>query len=164
VFRRVKEVTDRFLDAGLQPVHENCMNYGGMSWQHALELLDRCPGLKWVFDTANPVFNPIVRSLSRGPNRTHGSSGPMCVITSPTFTSRTPPGTRPRTMWTTIGPAKGRAGCATFSKMLVARLRRRPIPRTPHGRRLSRHPIQDLERGGDAQELCRIRPAAGEDG
>jgi sugar phosphate isomerase/epimerase len=58
VFRRVKEVTNRFLDAGLQPVHENCMNYGGMSWRHALELLDKCPGLKWVFDTANPVFNP----------------------------------------------------------------------------------------------------------
>jgi sugar phosphate isomerase/epimerase len=58
VFRRVKDVTNRFLDAGLQPVHENCMNYGGMSWQHGLELLDRCPGLKWVFDTANPVFNP----------------------------------------------------------------------------------------------------------
>ena len=58
VFRRVKEVADRFLDAGLQPVHENCMNYGGMSWQHALELLDKCPGLKWVFDTANPIFNP----------------------------------------------------------------------------------------------------------
>jgi sugar phosphate isomerase/epimerase len=58
VFRRVKDVTNRFLDAGLQPVHENCMNYGGMSWQHALELLDKCPGLKWVFDTANPVLNP----------------------------------------------------------------------------------------------------------
>lgn len=58
VFRRVKEVTNRFLDAGLQPLHENCMNYGGMSWQHALELLDKCPGLKWVFDTANPIFNP----------------------------------------------------------------------------------------------------------
>ena len=58
VFRRVKDVTNRFLDAGLQPVHENCMNYGGMSWQHGLELLDRCPGLKWAFDTANPVFNP----------------------------------------------------------------------------------------------------------
>ncbi len=58
VFERVKEVTNRFLDAGLQPVHENCMNYGGMSWQHALELLDHCPGLKWVFDTANPIFNP----------------------------------------------------------------------------------------------------------
>lgn len=58
VFRRVREVTNRFVDAGLTPVHENCMNYGGMSWQHALELLDKCPGLKWVFDTANPVFNP----------------------------------------------------------------------------------------------------------
>jgi sugar phosphate isomerase/epimerase len=58
VFERVREVTRRFLDAGLQPVHENCMNYGGMSSQHALELLDKVPGLKWVFDTANPVFNP----------------------------------------------------------------------------------------------------------
>jgi sugar phosphate isomerase/epimerase len=58
VFRRVKEVVNRFLDAGLQPVHENCMNYGGMSWRHALDLLDKCPGLKWAFDTANPVFNP----------------------------------------------------------------------------------------------------------
>jgi len=57
VFARVREVTKMFLDAGLQPVHENCMNYGGMSWQHALELLDKCPGLKWVFDTANPIFN-----------------------------------------------------------------------------------------------------------
>jgi sugar phosphate isomerase/epimerase len=58
VFERVREVTNRFLDAGLQPVHENCMNHGGMSWQHALELLERAPGLKWVFDTANPIFNP----------------------------------------------------------------------------------------------------------
>ena len=58
VFRRVKDVTNMFLDAGIQPVHENCMNYGGMSWQHAIELLDKCPGLQWVFDTANPVLNP----------------------------------------------------------------------------------------------------------
>lgn len=57
-FRRVKDVTNMFLDAGLQPVHENCMNYGGMSWQHGLELLDKCPGLKWVFDTGNPILNP----------------------------------------------------------------------------------------------------------
>ncbi len=57
VFDRVREVTNRFLDAGLTPVHENCMNHGGMSWQHALDLLDKAPGLKWVFDTANPVFN-----------------------------------------------------------------------------------------------------------
>ena len=58
VFRRVKDVTNMFVDAGLQPVHENCMNYGGMSWQHGLEMLEKCPGLKWVFDTANPILNP----------------------------------------------------------------------------------------------------------
>jgi sugar phosphate isomerase/epimerase len=58
VFRRVNDVTKMFLDAGIQPLHENCMNHGGMSWQHALELLDKCPGLKWLFDPANPVFNP----------------------------------------------------------------------------------------------------------
>jgi sugar phosphate isomerase/epimerase len=58
VFERVREVTKMFLDAGLQPVHENCMNHGGMSWQHALQLLEKVPGLKWVFDTANPIFNP----------------------------------------------------------------------------------------------------------
>lgn len=57
VFERVREVVKRFLDAGITPVHENCMNYGGMSARHALQLLDEAPGLKWVFDTANPVFN-----------------------------------------------------------------------------------------------------------
>ena len=56
-FRRINEITKRFVDAGLTPVHENCMNYGGMSWQHAQKLLENVPGLKWVFDTANPVFN-----------------------------------------------------------------------------------------------------------
>lgn len=57
VFERMREVTRMFLDAGITPVHENCMNHGGMSWRHALELLEKVPGLKWVFDTANPVFN-----------------------------------------------------------------------------------------------------------
>lgn len=57
VIERVREVTQRFRDAGLQPVHENCMNHGGMSWEHAIQLLEGAPGLQWVFDTANPVFN-----------------------------------------------------------------------------------------------------------
>lgn len=56
-FRRLREVTRMFLEAGLQPVHENCMNYGGMGWPFTLELLEKVPGLKLVFDTANPVFN-----------------------------------------------------------------------------------------------------------
>src|SRR5579863_1071122 len=29
-FRRMREITKLFLDAGIQPVHENCVNYGGM--------------------------------------------------------------------------------------------------------------------------------------
>lgn len=57
VIDRVKEVSDRFLEAGITPVHENCMNHGGMSPKHGLELLEKVPGLKHVFDTANPVFN-----------------------------------------------------------------------------------------------------------
>jgi hypothetical protein len=34
---------------------QNCMNYRRLSRRHALELLDKCPGLKGRFDTANPV-------------------------------------------------------------------------------------------------------------
>lgn len=56
-FRRLREVTKMFLDAGIQPVHENCMNYGGMGWPFTLELLEKVPGVKLVFDTANPIFN-----------------------------------------------------------------------------------------------------------
>jgi sugar phosphate isomerase/epimerase len=69
VFRKVREITKMFLDEGLQPVHENCMNYGGMSPDHALELLEKVPGLKWVFDTANPVFNPDRRKPKPWPRQ-----------------------------------------------------------------------------------------------
>jgi sugar phosphate isomerase/epimerase len=37
-------------------VHENCMNFGGMSWKHTLELVENVPGLRLVYDTGNPVF------------------------------------------------------------------------------------------------------------
>jgi sugar phosphate isomerase/epimerase len=56
-FRRMREIQKRFADAGLTVVHENCMNYGGMGISHALKLLENVPGLKWVYDTGNPVFN-----------------------------------------------------------------------------------------------------------
>jgi sugar phosphate isomerase/epimerase len=56
-FRRLREICNRFRDAGLIPLHENCMNYGGMGWRYTLEMLEKVPGLKLVFDTANPVFN-----------------------------------------------------------------------------------------------------------
>lgn len=56
-FRRLREITKMFLDNGIQPVHENCMNYGGMGWPFTLELLENVPGLKLVFDTGNCVSN-----------------------------------------------------------------------------------------------------------
>jgi len=34
------------------------VNYGGMGWPFTLKLLENVPGLKLVFDTGNPVFNP----------------------------------------------------------------------------------------------------------
>ncbi len=52
---RLRELTRRFLDAGIQPVHENCMNYGGLGWRFSLRLVEEVPGLKLVFDTGNPV-------------------------------------------------------------------------------------------------------------
>jgi sugar phosphate isomerase/epimerase len=55
-FRRLREITKRFKDAGLEALHENCMNWGGFSPDHTLRLLDEVPGLRLVFDTGNPVF------------------------------------------------------------------------------------------------------------
>ncbi len=55
--RRTKEIISRFEDAGITPVHENCMNYGGMSVTHAMRMQEVIPDMKWVFDTGNPVFN-----------------------------------------------------------------------------------------------------------
>lgn len=55
-FRRLRELVSMFSDAGILPVHENCMNFGGMGWTYTLELLEHVPGLGLVFDTGNPVF------------------------------------------------------------------------------------------------------------
>ena len=53
-FRRLREITGRFLDNGITPVHENCATFGGMSWGNTLRMLEEVPGLKLVFDTGNP--------------------------------------------------------------------------------------------------------------
>ncbi|WP_145447237.1 sugar phosphate isomerase/epimerase family protein [Mucisphaera calidilacus] len=68
-FRRLRTITDLFLDAGLQPVHENCMNYGGMGWTYTLRMLDAVPGLKLVFDTGNPCFTPEYRKPEPHPRQ-----------------------------------------------------------------------------------------------
>ena len=122
VFRRIGEVTRMFRDAGLQPVHENCMNYGGMSWRHGLELLEKCPGLKWVFDTGNPVFNP-----DRSKPQAVAAAGRLGILGAHprsrrrTSTSRTPLTSRRKTIATTSIPARARAACATFCKDALAR-------------------------------------------
>ena len=56
-FRRLRELKTRFDDAGITPVHENCMNYGGMGWPYTLKLVENVPGLKLVFDTGNTIFS-----------------------------------------------------------------------------------------------------------
>ncbi len=63
-FRRLREICRRFTDAGIVPVHENCANYGGMSWAHSLKMLENVPGLKLVFDTGNP---PLTRDYTKAP-------------------------------------------------------------------------------------------------
>ncbi len=55
-FRRLREIVARFKDAGLEALHENCMNWGGFSADHTLRLLDEVPDLRLVFDTGNPIF------------------------------------------------------------------------------------------------------------
>lgn len=55
-FKRVRELHKMFTDAGIEPVHENCMNYGGMGYTCTLRLIENVPGLKLAFDTGNPVF------------------------------------------------------------------------------------------------------------
>ncbi len=59
VFRKVNELVKMCEDAGVLYLHENCNNYGGMSWKHTLKLLDhvKSPNFKLVFDTGNPVLN-----------------------------------------------------------------------------------------------------------
>ncbi|AVM47118.1 sugar phosphate isomerase/epimerase [Victivallaceae bacterium BBE-744-WT-12] len=59
VFRKVEFLVRMCEEAGVLYLHENCNNYGGMSWKHTLKLLDRIksPNFKLVFDTGNPVLN-----------------------------------------------------------------------------------------------------------
>lgn len=56
-FERLRIITNQLLEADIQPVHENCMNYGGMGWSYTLALIDNVPGLKLVYDTGNPIFS-----------------------------------------------------------------------------------------------------------
>jgi sugar phosphate isomerase/epimerase len=73
IFRQVRHLVRMCEEAGVLYLHENCMNYGGMSHEHTLRLLDaiRSPSLKLVFDTGNPVFTD--RRLGPKPYRKQSS-------------------------------------------------------------------------------------------
>jgi sugar phosphate isomerase/epimerase len=55
-FKRLREMHKLFADNGMSALHENCMNYGGMSWKHTIKLIENVPGMKLIYDTGNPVF------------------------------------------------------------------------------------------------------------
>ena len=63
VIKRVKVLAKMAEDAGILLVHENCTNWGGLSYEHTLKLLDKVnsPNLKLVFDTGNPVLHKDYR-------------------------------------------------------------------------------------------------------
>ena len=59
IFAKVGELVKICEDNGIIYGHENCMNYGGLSYKHTLKLLDniKSPAFKLIYDTGNPVFN-----------------------------------------------------------------------------------------------------------
>lgn len=71
VVKRMKHLTRLAEDAGLTLVHENCKNWGGLSFEHTLYLMDKInsPAFKLVFDTGNPVFNDDVRGEAPYPRQ-----------------------------------------------------------------------------------------------
>ncbi|HVJ45953.1 MAG TPA: sugar phosphate isomerase/epimerase [Luteolibacter sp.] len=54
--RRLTEIVKRFEGENIIVAHENCMNWGGFSASHTLQLLEQIPNLKLIFDTGNPIF------------------------------------------------------------------------------------------------------------
>ena len=64
VVKRLAVIVKMAEDAGVVCVHENCMNWGGLSYEHTLRLCDKfasSPSFRLVFDTGNPVFNDDIR-------------------------------------------------------------------------------------------------------
>jgi sugar phosphate isomerase/epimerase len=57
IFSRVEELAQMCEEAGVFYMHENCANFGGMSSDHTLELVEniKSPAFKLLFDTGNPI-------------------------------------------------------------------------------------------------------------
>ncbi len=61
VFKKVRHLVRMCEDAGIIYAHENCMNYGGQSYEHTLKLIEKVdsPNFKIIYDTGNPVFTDL---------------------------------------------------------------------------------------------------------
>ena len=59
IFRKLNELVKLCEDAGVIYGHENCMNYGGLSYRHTLKMLEnvKSPNFKLIYDTGNPVHS-----------------------------------------------------------------------------------------------------------
>lgn len=57
VFEKLSVMVKICEDADVLFLHENCMNYGGLSYVHTLRLLEKIksPNFRLVYDTGNPV-------------------------------------------------------------------------------------------------------------
>lgn len=71
IHTKVGELVKRCEDAGVIYLHENCMNFAGLSVWHTLDLLEavNSPNLQLVFDTANPALNWDEVGASSGPRQ-----------------------------------------------------------------------------------------------
>lgn len=67
LFPKLRELVKICQDNGILYLHENCMNYGGQSYEHTLKLIDAVDSdnFKLVFDTGNP--NMTYRRIGRPP-------------------------------------------------------------------------------------------------
>ena len=59
IFKKVRHLVEICADNGIIYGHENCMNYGGLSFQHTLKMIEKVnhDSLKLIYDTGNPCFN-----------------------------------------------------------------------------------------------------------
>lgn len=59
VISRVEPLVRKCEEAGVLYLHENCMNWGGQSWEHTLRLVDaiKSPAFGLIYDTGNPPFS-----------------------------------------------------------------------------------------------------------
>lgn len=57
IFAKVRSLVHECEEGGVIYVHENCQNYGGLSYLHTLKLIEQVdsPNFRLAFDTGNPV-------------------------------------------------------------------------------------------------------------